>query len=177
MRLRRLDSGSNSSWRRARARTAPALFRLQASRSASRRRTETLGSRDATALLALLNEGDYFAQLVYVSPASELLPEFERLRVFARDRARVATTLGVGPRYLHSTGQLHKGGPNTGVFLLVTTGVTGDVDVPGQPYTFATLERAQALGDFASLDAANRRAIHVHLPAPDRTLARETVDA
>ena len=125
----------------------------------------------------MLNEGDYFAQLVYVSPASELLPEFERLRVFARDRARVATTLGVGPRYLHSTGQLHKGGPNTGVFLLVTTGVTGDVDIPGQPYTFATLERAQALGDFASLDAANRRAIHVHLPAPDRTLARETVDA
>ena len=144
---------------------------------ASRAAKSALGSRDATALLALLNEGDYFAQLVYVSPASELLPEFERLRVFARDRARVATTLGVGPRYLHSTGQLHKGGPNTGVFLLVTTGVTGDVDVPGQPYTFATLERAQALGDFASLDAANRRAIHVHLPAPDRKLARETVDA
>ena len=144
---------------------------------ASRAAKSALGARDATALLTLLNEGDYFAQLVYVSPASDLLPEFDRLRVLARDRARVATTLGVGPRYLHSTGQLHKGGPDTGVFLLVTTGVAADVDIPGQPYTFATLERAQALGDFASLDAANRRAIHVHLPAPDRKPARDTVDA
>ena len=144
---------------------------------ASRAAKALLGARDATALLTLLKEGDYFAQLIYVSPSSDLLPEFERLREFARDRARVATTLGVGPRYLHSTGQLHKGGPNTGVFLLVTTGVTADVDIPGQPYTFATLERAQALGDFASLDAANRRAIHVHLPAPDRKLVRGTVDA
>ena len=125
-----------------------------------------LGGRDAAAFLALLKPGDYFAQLAYVSPASDLLQELSVLRQSVRDLARVATTLSVGPRYLHSTGQLHKGGPNTGVFLLITTGTTADVNIPGQPYSFATLERAQALGDFASLDAAHRRAIHVHLPVP-----------
>jgi len=142
--------------------------------SAARR---ALGGRDATALLTLLTAGDYFAQLAYVSPASDLLPEFERLRAATRDRARVATTLGVGPRYLHSTGQLHKGGPNSGVFLLITTGKAADVEIPGHLYTFFTLERAQALGDFASLDAAHRRAVHMHLPAPDPRLARDAVDA
>jgi len=144
--------------------------------TASRAARAALAGRDAADLLSLLTSGDYFAQLAYVSPSSDLLPEFERLRLAARDRARVATTLGVGPRYLHSTGQLHKGGPNTGVFLLVTADATSDVDIPGQPYTFQTLERAQALGDFASLDAANRRAVHMHLPSPDPRLAREAVD-
>ena len=114
--------------------------------------------------------------MAYVSPSSELLPELSRLRQAVRDRSRVATTLGVGPRYLHSTGQLHKGGPNTGVFLLITTATATDVDIPGQPYTFATLERAQALGDFASLDAASRRALHAHLPSADRRHARDLVD-
>ncbi len=136
-----------------------------------------LGSRDAGALLATVRPGDYFAQLAYVSPASDVLAECERLRVAVRDRLHVATTSGVGPRYLHSTGQLHKGGPNTGVFLLITADAAGDVTVPGQPYSFATLERAQALGDFASLDAAHRRALHAHLPRPDRGLARDLADA
>jgi hypothetical protein len=144
--------------------------------TASQAAKSALAGRDATALLTLLGPGDYFAELIYVSPASDLLQEFERLRMTARDLARVATTLSVGPRYLHSTGQLHKGGPNTGVFLLVTTGATEDVPIPGKPYTFFTLERAQALGDFASLDAAGRRAVHLHLPSPDRRLARDAVD-
>ena len=136
-----------------------------------------LGARDAAGLLTLLKPGDYFAQLAYVSPSSEILVELERLRDAVRDRKKVATTVGVGPRYLHSTGQLHKGGPNTGVFLLLTMGSAEDIDIPGQPYSFATLERAQALGDFASLDAANRRAVHAHLPAADRERARTLVDA
>jgi len=144
--------------------------------TATRAARTMLAGRDATALLTVLKPGDYFAQLAYVSPASDLLPEFQRLRTAARDRARVATTLGVGPRYLHSTGQLHKGGPNTGVFLLITTAAAADVEIPGQPYTFLTLERAQALGDFASLDAADRRAVHLHLPSADPKLAREAVD-
>ena len=131
---------------------------------------------DPMTLLGMLKPGDYFAQLAYVSPSSDLLPELERLRLAVRDRARVATTLGVGPRYLHSTGQLHKGGPNSGVFLLITTDATQDVTIPGQPYSFATLERAQALGDFASLDAAGRRAVHVHLPSADPQQARGIVD-
>jgi glucose-6-phosphate isomerase len=131
---------------------------------------------DPMTLLATLKPGDYFAQLAYVSPSSDLLPELERLRLAVRDRARVATTLGVGPRYLHSTGQLHKGGPNSGVFLLITTEAAEDVAIPGQPYSFATLERAQALGDFASLDAAGRRAVHVHLPSADPQHARDVAD-
>jgi transaldolase/glucose-6-phosphate isomerase len=135
-----------------------------------------LGARNAARLLTLLAHGDYFAQLAYVSPSSEVLVELERLREAVRQRKRVATTVGVGPRYLHSTGQLHKGGPNTGVFLLITAGTADDVGIPGQPYSFATLERAQALGDFASLDAAHRRAVHAHLPAPTREHARTLVD-
>jgi glucose-6-phosphate isomerase len=135
-----------------------------------------LGTGNAVALLKLLEFGDYFSQLAYVSPSAEIVEELERLRESVRDRARVATTIGIGPRYLHSTGQLHKGGPNTGVFLLITAGAAEDVDIPGQPYTFATLERAQALGDFASLDAAKRRAVHAHLPSASRQLARTLVD-
>jgi hypothetical protein len=75
-----------------------------------------------------------------------------------------ATTLGYGPRYLHSTGQLHKGGRNTGVFLVVTAAVDQDLPIPGAPYSFGTLEMAQAVGDFTSLDREHRRALHVHLP-------------
>jgi hypothetical protein len=81
--------------------------------------------------------------------------------------------LGYGPRYLHSTGQLHKGGANNGVFLIVTAQPENDLPVPDAPYSFGVLEMAQALGDFQSLDRANRRAAHVHLPdrSPD-SLAR-----
>jgi hypothetical protein len=83
---------------------------------------------------------------------------------------------GYGPRYLHSTGQLHKGGPNTGVFVLVTAGIGEDLPIPGEGFSFGTLELAQALGDFASLDATNRRALHVHLPSQDPALVREAAD-
>src|SRR5262249_60477269 len=81
-----------------------------------------------------------------------------------------ATMIGYGPRYLHSTGQLHKGGPNTGVFLVISAAPRDDVPIPGEPFTFGTLELAQGLGDFASLDAAGRRALHVLLPSPDPDL-------
>ncbi len=84
---------------------------------------------------------------------------------------------GYGPRYLHSTGQLHKGGPNTGVFVLLTAETDEDLPIPGESFSFGTLELAQALGDFASLDATNRRALHVHLPRQDPALVREVADA
>jgi len=135
-----------------------------------------LDDGNVKSFLTLLKPGDYFAQLAYVSPDAKLLDELERLRVAVRDRKHVATTVGVGPRYLHSTGQLHKGGANAGVFLLITTGSGEDVPIPGQPYSFGTLEHAQALGDFASLDAAKRRAVHAHLPAATRDYARALVD-
>src|SRR5262249_18390097 len=108
---------------------------------------------------------------------SEVLVDLAKLRRDVRDRAHVATTLGIGPRYLHSTGQLHKGGPATGVFLLITTAPGADVDIPGESFTFGTLEHAQALGDFASLDAAGRRVVHAHLPAPERRYAQDLVGA
>ncbi len=80
-----------------------------------------------------------------------------------RDKFRVATTVGYGPRFLHSTGQLHKGGPDTGVFIQVVDDDEIDLDIPGKPYTFGALMRAQALGDLASLRAHGRRAARVTL--------------
>jgi hypothetical protein len=84
--------------------------------------------------------------------------------------------LGYGPRYLHSTGQLHKGGPPTGVFVIVTVTHTDDLPIPGEPYSFGVLEMAQALGDFTSLDRAGRRVLHVHLPSFDVDDFRDIAD-
>ena len=92
-----------------------------------------------------------------------------------RDRLRVITMFGYGQRYLHYTGQLHKGGPNSGVFLMITADPREDLAIPGQPFSFGTLELAQALGDFASLDTAGRRALHVHLPAADSRYVAEMI--
>jgi hypothetical protein len=75
----------------------------------------------------------------------------------------VATTFGYGPRYLHSTGQLHKGGPNRGVFVQITADQRKDLDIPGQPYSFGTLVRAQALGDMESLLKHRRRVVRLHI--------------
>ena len=77
---------------------------------------------------------------------------------------------GYGPRYLHSTGQLHKGGPDNGVFILVTAEASQDLPIPGEPFSFFVLEMAQAAGDFQSLDRAGRRALHIHLPRRDAAL-------
>jgi len=134
---------------------------------------KALGASDPGAFLKLLRPGDYFAILAYLGPDGKLARELHALRHAVRDRARVATMLGYGPRYLHSTGQLHKGGPNTGVFLLITTGSREDLAIPGEPFSFETLEHAQALGDFQSLGATGRRAVHAHLPSPDPGALKE----
>jgi len=128
-------------------------------------------------LLTLIRPGDYFALLAYLGPDEELGRELKALRRSVRDRTRAATMFGYGPRYLHSTGQLHKGGPNTGVFLLVSATPREDVAIPGEPFSFGTLEQAQALGDFASLDATGRRAVHAHLAAPDAARLRQLAEA
>ena len=127
-------------------------------------------------LLDLLREGDYFGLLAYLGPDPALAAVLDRARLAVRDRTRNATSLGFGPRYLHSTGQLHKGGPNTGVFVLVTATPHEDIDVPDAPFSFGTLELAQALGDFQSLDRTGRRAVHLHLPSPDAGLLRAALD-
>lgn len=138
---------------------------------------QQLGAQSPEALLTLVRQGDYVALLAFVGPEQELADEFHGFRHAIRDRTRAATMFGYGPRYLHSTGQLHKGGPNTGVFVLITATPRADIPIPGEPYSFGTLELAQALGDFQSLEATGRRALHVHLPAPDRRFVREVATA
>jgi hypothetical protein len=108
----------------------------------------------------------YFAVLDYL-PADERRPALiSRLRGTIRKRSGLATTCGVGPRYLHSTGQFHKGGPNSGVFVLLTAADATATPVPGSPFTFSTLKQAQALGDFEALVANGREVVHYHLDDP-----------
>jgi hypothetical protein len=114
-------------------------------------------------VLATVKPGDYIALLAYLPKGPALEADLQALRLELRDRYLVATTLGFGPRYLHSTGQLHKGGPNNGVFILLTDEPARDAAVPGRPYTFGTLHRAQALGDLQSLLSMGRRVTHVRL--------------
>ena len=133
---------------------------------------------DPKALLTTLRSGDYFGLLAYLPGYDEQLAgELQALRAAVRDRVRVATMFGYGPRYLHSTGQLHKGGPNTGVFLVISATPTADLDIPGQPFSFGTLEQAQALGDFQSLDGTGRRAVFAHLPTAEAAHVRELAAA
>ena len=116
--------------------------------------------------LARLGAGDYFAVLAYVEMNAEHESLLQELRTAVRDRKRVATCLGFGPRFLHSTGQAYKGGPNSGVFLQITRDDAQDLPVPGQKYTFGVVKAAQARGDFNVLAERNRRALRVHL-GPD----------
>ena len=113
--------------------------------------------------LARLRAGDYFAVLAYVEMNEAHERELQTLRHAVRDARRVATCLGFGPRFLHSTGQAYKGGPNTGVFLQITCEDAGDVQVPGQKFTFGVVKAAQARGDFEVLAERGRRALRVHL--------------
>ena len=134
--------------------------------------------QNAVSLLTTLRTGDYFGLLAYLPGGdAELARELQALRLAVRDRARVATMFGYGPRYLHSTGQLHKGGPNTGVFLVVSAAPAQDLDIPGQRFSFGTLEQAQAIGDFQSLDTTGRRAVFARLPAPAAVHVRELATA
>jgi transaldolase/glucose-6-phosphate isomerase len=110
-----------------------------------------------------LKTGDYFALLGYVEMNEAHNATLQSIRTLVRDKKRVATCLGFGPRFLHSTGQAYKGGPNTGVFLQVTCDDQADLPVPGQKFTFGVVKAAQARGDFQVLAERNRRALRVHL--------------
>jgi transaldolase / glucose-6-phosphate isomerase len=113
--------------------------------------------------LGRIKTGDYFATLAYVQMNQAHDEELQTLRHAVRDRKHVATCLGFGPRFLHSTGQAYKGGPNSGVFLQITCDDANDIPVPGQKYTFGVVKAAQARGDFAVLAERDRRALRVHL--------------
>jgi transaldolase/glucose-6-phosphate isomerase len=113
-----------------------------------------------------LGAGDYFAVLGYVEMNQAHEELLQTIRHAVRDAKRVATCLGFGPRFLHSTGQAYKGGPNSGVFLQITCDDAADLPVPGQKYTFGVVKAAQARGDFQVLAERGRRALRVHL-GPD----------
>jgi transaldolase/glucose-6-phosphate isomerase len=114
--------------------------------------------------LGQLSAGDYFALLAYIEMNRDHENALQTIRNAVRDKKHVATCLGFGPRFLHSTGQAYKGGPNSGVFVQVTCDDAADVPVPGQKYTFGVVKAAQAIGDFQVLAERGRRALRVHLP-------------
>ncbi|HVM24779.1 MAG TPA: hypothetical protein VM253_05220 [Candidatus Limnocylindrales bacterium] len=124
-------------------------------------------------LLAGVEGGrDYVAILAYLPPDRDVEARLQRVRARIRDATGAATTLGFGPRFLHSTGQLHKGGPDTGVFLQLTADPSRDLPIPGWEESFGTLIAAQALGDLASLQRRGRRALRLHFNDLDDGLRR-----
>ncbi|MBI4312440.1 MAG: glucose-6-phosphate isomerase [Chloroflexi bacterium] len=114
-------------------------------------------------LLEQARPGDYLAIMAYTRQTPGLETAMAKLRLAVITRWRIATTFGYGPRFLHSTGQLHKGGPNNGLFLQITEAHAQDLPVPGESYTFGALVDAQALGDLHALQSNGRRVARVHL--------------
>jgi transaldolase/glucose-6-phosphate isomerase len=110
-----------------------------------------------------VGKNDYVAVQAYIPEKPGIDEHLQELRITLRDHLHVATTLGYGPRFLHSTGQFHKGGPNTGLFLQLTADDHEDIPIPGKPYTFSLFKRAQALGDLEALRRHDRRVMRVHL--------------
>jgi transaldolase/glucose-6-phosphate isomerase len=113
--------------------------------------------------LTQLKPGDYLAINAYLPRNRTMLAKLQKIRRSLLKRTGNSTTLGFGPRFLHSTGQLHKGGANNGVFIQITAEPDSDLSIPGRGYTFGVLEKAQALGDFEALQSRQRRAIRIHL--------------
>src|SRR5437868_11866644 len=124
------------------------------------------------ALLAQVRKGDYVALLAFIAPSPEQDRALNAIRLAIRDGHRVATTVGYGPRYLHSTGQLHKGGPNTGVFIQLVGDDPQDVPIPGEKFSFGVLKQAQALGDFQALRNHGRRVLRVQMADVAQGLAK-----
>ena len=128
------------------------------------------GSGDGTTLseclrdfLAQAQPGDYVGLMAYLAPTPETDAVLETMRTMLGDRLHLAVTLGYGPRFLHSTGQLHKGGPNTGLFLQITQSAQPELPIPGEAYDFGTLISAQALGDYQALSEHGRRVMRLSL--------------
>jgi len=120
--------------------------------------------------LGRIKTGDYFAVLGFIQMSAEHEKSLQGIRHAVRDKKHVATCLGFGPRFLHSTGQAYKGGPNSGVFLQVTCDDALDLPLPQQKYTFGVVKAAQARGDFQVLAERGRRALRVHLHDVDAGL-------
>ena len=127
------------------------------------RQSDPLGTLSPETLRRERKPGDYFALLAYLPPTANVLDELQGVRGAWGRALQCVTTLGFGPRYLHSTGQLHKGGPGTGLFLVITADTREDIPIPEMGWTFGELHRAQARGDMRALLARGRRVAHVHL--------------
>lgn len=123
-------------------------------------------------LLTTLKAGDYVALLAYLERNGAHEKVLQEIRSAIQATKHVATTLGFGPRFLHSTGQLHKGGDNSGIFLQITAHDKKDVPIPGQSYGYSILKEAQALGDLSALTNKHRRAIRIHLDDAENGLIR-----
>jgi transaldolase/glucose-6-phosphate isomerase len=151
-----------------------ALFASSGHAQVLRKAAGTLGSATAAspagwiaAHLALADPGNYVALQLYLPQDAQVARTFQELQGVVRDATKLACTVGFGPRFLHSTGQLHKGGPNTGLFLQITSDGGEDLAIPGVPYSFGTLFAAQARGDLEVLQAHGRRALRVHVEDGD----------
>jgi glucose-6-phosphate isomerase/transaldolase/glucose-6-phosphate isomerase len=123
------------------------------------------GAGSLGSLLLQAKAGDYLAVMVYGRETPQLAEALQSLRRRVSERHRIATTLGYGPRFLHSTGQMHKGGPNSALFLQIAVEHQKDIPIPGYPFTFGVLNDAQSVGDFQALQSAGRRAVRVNLGA------------
>jgi transaldolase/glucose-6-phosphate isomerase len=135
---------------------------------ADQRNTAALGSSSdlagrLAAFFKQIKPGDYCALLAYIERNGQHRDALQDIRLTIRDRLKVATCVGFGPRFLHSTGQAYKGGPNTGVFLQITCDDAADVPIPGRKYSFGVVKAAEARGDFEVLNQRGRRALRVHL--------------
>jgi len=119
--------------------------------------------RELESWVSKAKPGDYIVLQAYLAPTPQTTAALQEIRLGLRDRLRLATTVGYGPRFLHSTGQLHKGGPNTGVFIQLVDHPSDDLPVPETNYTFGTLIQAQAIGDFQALRHRGRRVLRIHL--------------
>ncbi len=122
------------------------------------------GSSVADVLKSLLNtrqHGDYVAIMAYVNPTGEIWKQLQDIRSVIGEHWKIPTTLGYGPRFLHSTGQLHKGGSNHGLFIQLVAGSGAPLPIPGEPFDFLTLMQAQAIGDYEALDAHGRRVVRI----------------
>ncbi len=140
--------------------------------------------QNPTSLVGLLatqinatNAGDYFALLAYLPMQPEIEALLSDVRRRIRHVTRRATTLGFGPRFLHSTGQLHKGGPNNGIFIQITCDDPQDIAIPGEPYSFGVLKAAQAAGDLEALVSKERRSLRLHLHGDLKTGLNVLIEA
>ncbi len=140
------------------------------------RHSQTILQSKVADLIQSIHPSDYLAILIYGSQDQETASILQALTEDLRNKFSICATLGIGPRYLHSTGQLHKGGANNGVFLIITSGFEQDLAIPDKSFSFAQLNQAQAVGDMQALKTRDRRILHVHTERTDMADLRLLAD-